>query len=157
MIQQIWWEDAAGGGGGEGRGGGEDKAPIEDPGGTPEGLGEGQLPRAVSGKARPSVFFNSATYAKRRGGGYRRRSVGGEPSDCVEACNAAAASALAPTVAALSLLFRDVLRLLRLGMVRTFRSEGGCRDVAGGVSPDSRMGILLSTEERWEVYLGPED
>ena len=60
-------------------------------------------------------------------------------------------SALALTVAALSSLFRDVLRLLQLGMVRTFLSEGESRDVSGGVSPDSGTGVLLSSEERREV------
>ena len=50
--------DAAGGrcgGGAEGRGGGPDKAPAEDRGGTPEGRGEGQSPLAVGGRARPSM------------------------------------------------------------------------------------------------------
>ena len=36
-------------------------------------------------------------------------------------------------------------------MVRTFLSEGGCRDVAGGVSPDSRTGVLVSAEKGREV------
>ena len=58
-----------GGGGAKGRGGGTDKAPIEDRGGTPEGRGEGQSPRAVSGRSRPSVLFDSATYGKRGGEG----------------------------------------------------------------------------------------
>ena len=63
--------DAAGGRGRvgrEGEGGGY-KAPTEDRGGTPEGRGEGQSLRAVVGRARPSVFFDSATYAKRGGEG----------------------------------------------------------------------------------------
>ena len=75
--------------------------PQRTGGGTPEGLGEGQSPRA-------SVFFDSATYANRGEGGDRRGSVGGEPLDFVKYRRAAAASALAPTVAALSLLFRAV-------------------------------------------------
>ena len=63
----------------------------------------------------------------------------------------AAALGLTLTVAALSSLYRDILRLLRSGMVRTFLSEGGCRDVAGGVSPDSRTGVLVSAEKGREV------
>ena len=64
--------DAAGGrggGGAKGRGGGSDKAPAEDRGGTPEGRGEVQSPRAVGSRVRPSVFLDSATYSKRGGGG----------------------------------------------------------------------------------------
>ena len=80
------------------------------------------MPRAVSGRVRPSVFFNCAMYAKcGEGGGY----AGGKPPDCVKVHILAAALAVAPTVAALSLLLWDVLRLLQLGMVRTFLSEGG--------------------------------
>ena len=77
--------------------------------------------------------------------------MGGEPPDCVEACRSAAASALTLTVAALSSLFRDVLRLLRSGIMRTFLSEADCRDVAGGGRTDSRTGILLSSKETREV------
>ena len=55
------------------------------------------------------------------GGGY----AGGKPPDCIKARILAAALAVAPTVAALSLLLWDVLCLLQLGMVRTFLSEGG--------------------------------
>ena len=40
---------------------------------------------------------------------------------------------------------------LRLGMVRTFLSEGECRDVAGGARLESRTGIPLSAEETREV------
>ena len=98
------------------------KVPKEERGGTLEGRGEGQSPREVSGRARPSVFFDSATYAKRRGevpawirGQKKRfphRTAGSEPPDCVKDRRAAAASDLAPSVAALSLLFWDVLRFL---------------------------------------------
>ena len=141
--------DAAGGRCG-GVGGGPEKAPAEEWGGTPEGRGEGLSPRAVGGRGRPSVFFDPATYAK-KGGGDRRGSAGGEPPNCVKARRAAAASAIAPTVAALSSLFRDVLRLLRSGLMRTFLLEGECGDVAGGVRPDSGTGVLLSAEETREV------
>ena len=81
----------------------------------------------------------------------RRGSAGGELSDCVEAPRAAAASALALTVSSLSLLFLDVLRLLQSVLDNTFLSEGGCGDVAGGVRPDSRTGVLLFSEERRKV------
>ena len=60
--------DAAGGRvGGDPRGeaGGTYKASIEDRGGTPEGRGGGQSPRAVGSRERISVFFDFATYAKR--------------------------------------------------------------------------------------------
>ena len=63
--------DAAGGRGGggtEGRSWGTDKVTAENRGITPEGRGEGQSPRAVGGRLRPSVFFDSATYDKRGGG-----------------------------------------------------------------------------------------
>ena len=111
-----------GGDGAKGKGGGLDKALAEDRGGTPEGRGEFQSPGAVGGRVRTSVFFDSATYSKRGGG---RGSAGSELSECVEACRAAATSSLAPTVAALYFLFRDVLCLLQSGLVRTFLSEGG--------------------------------
>ena len=55
------------------------------------------------------------------------------------------------TVAALSLLFRDVLRLLHSGLVCMFLSEEECGDVAGAVEPDSGTGVLLSSEETREV------
>ena len=142
--------DAAGGLGwkrSKGRGGGADKARTEDRGGTPEGRGEGQSPRAVGGRARPSVFFDSSTYAKREGRG-RHVSVGGDPPDCVKVRRATAVSALALTVATFSLLFRDVLRLLGSGLVRTLLLEGECGDMAGDVRPDSGMGVLLSIKER---------
>ena len=87
----------------------------------------------------------------REGGGRARGSAGGEPLDCVEARRAGAASALAPTVAALSSLSRDVLRLLRSGLVCTFLSEGECGDVAGGVRTDSGTVVLLSAKETREV------
>ena len=83
--------------------------------------------------------------------GDRRGYAGGKPLDCVEARRAATTSALGPTVSDLSSLFRDVLRLLRLGMVCMFISEGECGDVAGGVRPDSRTSVLLSAEETREV------
>ena len=35
--------------------------------------------------------------------------------------------------------------------MRKFLSEGQCRDLADGVRPDSRTGVLLSSEERREV------
>ena len=140
-----------GGGGSEGQGGGVDKAYAEDRGGTPEGRGEGQSPQAVGGRARPSVFFNSATNAERGGGGDRQRSAGGKPPDCVKSRRAAATSALAPTVSNLSSLFWDILPLLQLGLVHTFLSEGECGDVAGGVRPDSGIGGLISAEDRREV------
>ena len=98
-------------GGGEGRYMGPDKAPTEDRGGTLEERGEGQSPRAVGGRARPSFFFNSDTYAERREGDRHRSTVSKHPY-CVEACRAAAASTLTPTITALSSMFRDVLRLL---------------------------------------------
>ena len=56
--------------------------------------------------------------------------------------------ALALTAATLSLLFRDILGLLQSGLVRTLLSEGECRDVAGGMSPDYGTGILISAEKR---------
>ena len=108
------------------------------------------MPRAVGGRARPSVFFDSSTYAKREGGG-RHVSVGGDPPDCVKVRRATAVSALALTVATFSLLFRDVLRLLGSGLVRTLLLEGECGDMAGDVRPDSGMGVLLSIKERREV------
>ena len=49
------------------------------------------------------------------------------------------------------MLFRDVLRLLRSGMVCTFLLEGECRDVAGGVGSDYETGIMLSAKGRREV------
>ena len=81
---------------------------------------------------RPSFIFDFATYMK-RGGGRRRGSAGGEPPECVEVRRAVVASSLA----ALSSLFRDVLRLHRSGLVCMFLSEEECGDVAGGVRPDS--------------------
>ena len=81
-----------------------------------------------------------------REGGGCCGSAGGEPTEYVEARRASDASALA----VLSSLFRDVLRLLQSGMVRTFLSEGEWRDVAGGVRPDSRTGVLLSAKDRSE-------
>ena len=60
-------------------------------------------------------------------------------------------SNLTPAVAPLSSLFWDVLRLLRSRLVRTFLSEGESRDVAGGVRPESGMGVLLSVDKRREV------
>ena len=38
-----------------------------------------------------------------------------------------------------------------MGLVHTILSEGECRDVAGGVRPDSRTGVLLSDKETREV------
>ena len=134
--------------GGYGQGGGADKAPEEYRGGTPEGRGEGQSPRAVGGRARPSVFFDSATYAKRGRGGTGADPRAASRQTASKTRRAATASALAPTVAALSSLFRDLLHLLRSGMVRMFLSEGECGDVAGGVRPDSGTGVLLYAEER---------
>ena len=96
------------GGGAKGQGRRPDKVPAEDRGGTPEGIGEGQSPRVVGVRARPSIFFDYATYAKRGG----RRSAGSESPDCVKARRAAAALALVLTVATLPSLFQDVLRLL---------------------------------------------
>ena len=52
-----------------GRGGGPDKSPTEELGGTPEGRGKGQSPIEVSGRSRPSVLFYSAKYTKRGGVG----------------------------------------------------------------------------------------
>ena len=78
---------------------------------------------------------------RERGGG---GSPGGEPPDYTKARRAAAKSALVPTVSALSSMFRDVLRLLQLGLVHTFLLEGKCRDVEGIVSLDYGMGVLLS-------------
>ena len=84
------------------------------------------MPWAVGGRARPSIFFDYAMCANRGGGrGRRRESAGGDLPDFVEARRAAALSSLAPTVVALSLMFRDVLRLLRSGLMRTFLSVGG--------------------------------
>ena len=88
-------------------------------------------------------------------GGDRRRSAGGKPPDCVKARRAAATSSLSRTVAALSLLFRDVLRLLQSGLVRTFLSEGGCGDVAGDMRPEYGTGVLIS-ERREEGGAGPD-
>ena len=36
-------------------------------------------------------------------------------------------------------------------MVCTFLLEGWCRDMVGGVRPDSGMGVLLSSKDRREV------
>ena len=72
----------------------------------------------VNDRARPSLLFDYVTYVKRGGGG--RRSAGNKPPDCVKARRAAAALALTLTIAALSLMFRDVLGLLRLGLVCMF-------------------------------------
>ena len=77
--------------------------------------------------------------------------AGGDPPDCTKTRRAASVSALAVTVADLSLLFQDVLRLLQLGLLRTLLLEGGCGDVTGGVRLESRTGVLLSAEERREV------
>ena len=79
--------------------------------------------------------------------------MGVNPPDCVEACRAAATSALALTVAALSSLVWEVLHLLLLGLVRTFLLEGECRDVAGGVRPDSGTGVLFSAKEKRELLV----
>ena len=128
--------DAAGGGG-EGRGRKQTRRPQRTRGGTLEGRGEGQSLRAVGGRASLSVFFDSATYAKRRGGGAAR--IRGRRSAALD---------LAPTFAALSLLFREVLCLLQSGIVCTFLSEGTCRDVAVGVRPESGTGVLFSAKER---------
>ena len=75
-----------------------------------------------------------------REGGDCCGSAGGEPTDYAKAHRA-------------SSLFRDVLRLLRSGMVHTFLLEGEWRDVAGGVRPDSRTGVLLSAKDRSEVMV----
>ena len=54
----------------EGRAGGGRQGARRGLGGvTPEGRGEGQSPRVVSGRVMPSVFFDYATYAKREEGG----------------------------------------------------------------------------------------
>ena len=42
--------------------------PAEERGVTPEGRGEVQLTHAVGDRVRPSIFFDSTTYAKRGGG-----------------------------------------------------------------------------------------
>jgi hypothetical protein len=53
---------------------------------------------------------------------------------------------------ALRRLFDDVMRLLSMGLVRTFRSERECGLVVGNVSPGGgRRGALLSAEERRDV------
>ena len=49
------------------------------------------------------------------------------------------------------MLFQDVLILLRSGLVNTFLLDGECRDVEDGVRPDSRIGVLISVQERREV------
>ena len=77
--------------------------------------------------------------------------MGGELPDCVKSRIAATASTLALTFVVHSSLFRGVLRLLRSGLVHTFLSEGKLGDVAGGVRPDSRTGVMLSTKERKDV------
>ena len=88
---------------------------------------------------------------RERGGRRRRGSAGGELPDCVKSRRAAVVLALAPTVADLSSLFQDFLRLLQSGLVRTFLSEGECRDVASGTRPESRTCILIYAKERREV------
>ena len=103
---------------------------------------------SAAGRGPPSPLIPPLT--PREGGG-RRRSAGGKPPDCVKARRAAAALALSLKVAALSSLFRDVLRLLQSGLVRMFLSDGGCRDVANGVMPYSGTGILLYAKKRREV------
>ena len=107
--------------------------------------------QVVGGRAKPSIFFDSATNAKR--GGRRRVSVGGKPPDCVKYRRSAAASALSPTVSTLSSLFRDIMCLIRSGLVRTFLLEWECRDVAGNVRPDSSTGVMISAEETKEVLV----
>ena len=100
----------AAGGGAKGQGRDPDKALAEDQGSTPEGRGEGQSPRVVAGGARPYLFFNSATYTKRWGGG------GADPQ-AASSQNASKpverplCQPLSPTVAALFSMFQDVLRL----------------------------------------------
>ena len=101
---------------------------------------------AVSGRSRPSVFFNSAMYAKRGGVGYCHGSAGNKPPDYIEACRAAAVSAID-----LSLLFQDILRLLRSALVCAFQSEGECVEVEGHVRSDSGTGVLPYAKERREV------
>ena len=114
--------------GGEPRGeaGGQTRRPLRT-GGAPW-KGEGRANRrgqSVAGRGPPSSSITPRALREGEGGGgYRRGSVGGELPDCVKAHRAAAASDLAPTVGTLSSLFRDVLRLLRSGMVRAFLSEG---------------------------------
>ena len=103
------------------------------------------------GEALRLIQFCPLHQEKGEGRGDRRGTASGDPPDCVKARRAAAASALAPTFAVLSLLFRDVLRLLRSGLVCTFLSEGECRDMAGSMRPESRTGVLLSDEEKREV------
>ena len=85
------------------------------------------------------------------GEGDQRGSAGGKSPDCVESRRAASASALFPTVDDFSSPFWDVLRLLQSGLVRTFLSEGECKDVAGGVMPHSGTGVSLSAEATREV------
>ena len=110
---------------------------VQRTGGGPQ-KGEGRANRCGRSAAGqgPSSSLIPARTPRAGEGGDRRGSAGGEPPDCVKYRRAAVASALAPTVAALSSLLRDVLRLLQLGLVRTFLSEGECGDVTGGVRPD---------------------
>ena len=87
---------------------------------------------------------------KSREGGWGRGSAGSEPLECVEARRAAAASVLALTVTALSLLFRDVLSLLQLRLMCTFLSKRECGNVMGGVRPELRA---VSSREISYVFL----
>jgi hypothetical protein len=52
---------------------------------------------------------------------------------------------------ALQLLFTDIIRLLSMGLIRTFDSEYECGSVAGNVSAGSRRGTFLLADERREV------
>ena len=96
--------------GGELRGeAGDGQGACRGPGGHP-GRARGG-PIAVSGRRQGKALYllRFRHVCQERGGG---GSAGDEPSDCVESRKAAAALALDPNVAALSSLFRDVLRLL---------------------------------------------
>ena len=94
-----------------GEAGGVDTAPTEDGGGYPGRARVRQIAARSwrQGKDLSILRFHHVGQEVGGGGG---RSVGSKPPDCVRARRAASASALAPTVTALSLLFRDVLRLL---------------------------------------------
>ena len=151
MIRYMQRADAAGG---EPRGevGRKIRRPYRTGGAPRKGKGRTNCyGRSTAGRGSPSSLIPSCTLIEV--GGDWCISTGGKPPDCVKAYRAAAVSTLASTVAALSSLFRDVLRLLRSGLVHTFLSEGESRYIDFSVRPDSRTGVLLSAKDSTEVLV----
>ena len=99
---------------GESRGeaGGQERRPKRTRGAPRKGEGRTNCHRklvAVQSPPSSSILTRMPIVGRE---GDRRGSAGCNIPDCVEACRAAAALALAPTVVDLSLMFLDVLRLL---------------------------------------------